>query len=293
MTPFLGLLALSLAAPLAPGALDVALLSAGEAGPECRLQSTAPPAGPAASELPAAEVRLEQLFLCGEEVAVVDFLDEGGRVAEGARQLEKLRWGGPKPPAALHDGLLRYKSVVADVSGARSAAVLLENKLEAKGFAPLGVVRVDVAAKEAALARESRRGGRAGPPGFTPDAVRWTGYDDGLREAAATRKPVCLVFYTTWCPHCHNYLRVFDDPRVVLKSQSFVMVKLDADQNSDLSRRYAPDGDYIPRTFFLSPDGELQPALAGRPPPDRYLYDESDPASLLAGMDRALASIAR
>jgi hypothetical protein len=67
------------------------------------------------------------------------------------------------------------------------------------------------------------------------------------------------------------------------------MIKLDKDKNKEISAKYKPDGEYIPRTYFLSPDGTLDEGLTADRPQYKYFYAENDPASILGGMDRALA----
>jgi protein-disulfide reductase (glutathione) len=121
--------------------------------------------------------------------------------------------------------------------------------------------------------------------------IKWMSYDEGLAAAKKSHKPICLIFFTTWCPHCKNYSGVFSDPAVVKKAQSFVMIRLDKDKNAELSKKYAPDGEYIPRTYFLSSDGTLDPALSETRDQYKYFYNEKDPASILAGMDRALKKL--
>ncbi len=121
--------------------------------------------------------------------------------------------------------------------------------------------------------------------------IKWMSYDNGLAAAKKDHKPICLVFFTTWCPHCKNYASVFSDPQVVKKAQSFVMIRLDKDKNAEISKKYAPDGEYIPRTYFLSSDGTLDPSLSETRDQFKYFYNEKDPASLLAGMDRALKKL--
>lgn len=118
--------------------------------------------------------------------------------------------------------------------------------------------------------------------------VHWRPFDAGLAEAKKAKKPVCLVVFTEWCPHCANYAKVFHDAKVVERSRSFVMIHVDKDQAADQSRRYAPDGEYIPRTMFLDAKGTLDPEIHA--PRDRYkfFFDESNPASVLAAMDVAL-----
>jgi len=121
--------------------------------------------------------------------------------------------------------------------------------------------------------------------------IKWRTYDDGLAEAKKAKKPVMLIFFTEWCPHCKNYSGVFHDPKVVAKSKDFVMIRLDKDQNAELSGKFAPDGQYIPRTLFLSSSGEFEAAVHAPRDQYKYFYDESDPKSLLAGMDAALAKL--
>jgi hypothetical protein len=118
--------------------------------------------------------------------------------------------------------------------------------------------------------------------------ISWQAYDTGLAAAAKEKKPVCLVFYTEWCPHCTNYSKVFHDPKVVEESKKFVMIRLDKDKNEAISKQYAPDGEYIPRTYFLTPDGKLTDVTAPRPQ-YKYFYDERNASSLLGGMQAALA----
>jgi thiol:disulfide interchange protein len=120
------------------------------------------------------------------------------------------------------------------------------------------------------------------------DAIAWRSYEDGLRQAKSENKPVCLVIYTTWCPHCTRYARMFHDPKVIASVKDLVMVKVDKDASPAISQKYSADGEYIPRTYFLAPDGEVAEIDAGRSD-YRYFYDAANPAPLLAAMQRALA----
>jgi len=122
--------------------------------------------------------------------------------------------------------------------------------------------------------------------------IDWLGYEDGLREASVSHRPVCLYFFTTWCPHCRNFERVLDDPRVIEKSRAFVMVKLDDEKEDALARKYSPDGRYFPRMLFLSQDGVLDPSITnGSRGRSKYTNSESDPNDLLRTMKRALAKL--
>ena len=122
-------------------------------------------------------------------------------------------------------------------------------------------------------------------------AIAWKGYDEGLAQAKKDKKPICLVFFTEWCPHCKNFSGVFHDDKVVETSKKFVMIKLDKDKNAEISKKYSPDGEYIPRTFFLSPDGKLAEDVHAPRDQYKYFYNERDPQSVLGGMELALQKL--
>ncbi len=111
-----------------------------------------------------------------------------------------------------------------------------------------------------------------------------------MRRATQQNKPILLVVYTTWCPHCRNFSHVFDDARVVAHARDFVMVRIDSDAQPDVAGKYARDGGYIPRTYFLAPDGTANTAVHTSNPRYQYFYDEHDPSPLLASMDAELGS---
>ena len=121
--------------------------------------------------------------------------------------------------------------------------------------------------------------------------ITWKGYDDGVALAKKEHKPICLIVYTEWCPHCTNYSKLFHDDKVVEQAKRFVTIRLDKDKNAELSKKFAPDGEYIPRTYFLRSDGTLDLALQAPRAEYKYFYNERDPAQLLAAMDTALKKL--
>ena len=149
-----------------------------------------------------------------------------------------------------------------------------------------GIAALAVIAGLLALPRPARAGGD-----WNDGQVQWQPYEAGLAAAKKDKKPVLLVFFTEWCPHCANYSKVFHDPKVVEQSKKFVMVRLDKDKNAELSKQYALDGDYIPRTYFLGSDATVDPDIHAPRPQYQFFYDEHDPAPLLASMDVALKKL--
>lgn len=157
----------------------------------------------------------------------------------------------------------------------------------------------DPAASSAPPAAPARnagaRGARAAATAETWNAaqIEWQPYEAGLARAKAQNKPVCLVLYTNWCPHCRNYSHVFDDAKVVEEARKFVMIKVNADEESAIAKQYQRDGSYIPRTFFLAPDGTLDPDIHAPRPKFMYFYDEKNAGPLLAGMAEALKKLVK
>jgi thiol:disulfide interchange protein len=159
----------------------------------------------------------------------------------------------------------------------------------------LGACRADPAVDAPVAAGESPPSPAAAAPAVTSPGetwnatqIDWQPYEAGLARAKAQHKPICLIFFTSWCQHCKAYSKIFDDPTVVEKARNFVMIRVNADDEGDLAHRFVKDGGYIPRTFFLASDGT--PDFDIRAPRDKfvYFYDERNPAAILAGM--ALAS---
>jgi thioredoxin-related protein len=121
----------------------------------------------------------------------------------------------------------------------------------------------------------------AGKP--APSSVQWTGWDAGLKRAAAVNRPVLVDVYTDWCGWCRRMDRdVYqrDDVRAYL-SRRFVTVKLDAESSnpatyatrryteSSLAARFRVTG--YPTTLFLKPNGEHLVNVPGYVPADRFL----------------------
>jgi thiol:disulfide interchange protein len=118
-------------------------------------------------------------------------------------------------------------------------------------------------------------------------AIAWRTPDEGLAEARRANKPVMVVLYTSWCPHCRNFSQVFADPKVVEASKRFVMIRANSDEAEAFASKYAPDGNYIPRTLFLKPDGELRTDVVASGGRFKYFYDEKDSTPLLNAMAKA------
>jgi thiol:disulfide interchange protein len=122
-------------------------------------------------------------------------------------------------------------------------------------------------------------------------AIAWHDMRSGVPEAIRTGKTAVLVFHAPWCTACRKYREVFRDPRIVEATRDFVMILVDADADKVTNGAFAPDGTYVPRTLFLTPDGDVRTDLTGKTDPERpHTIDIHKPDELLALLERARGS---
>jgi uncharacterized protein YyaL (SSP411 family) len=109
------------------------------------------------------------------------------------------------------------------------------------------------------------------PPPSAPvqaKTINWrTDFDAARREAEQARKYRLLFFHTEWCGYCRLMLeRTFTDAGVIaLVTEKFIPVKLDAEKEEELSRRYNITG--YPTTVIIDPRDREVGRVAGYLPP--------------------------
>lgn len=119
-------------------------------------------------------------------------------------------------------------------------------------------------------------------------AIAWRTLQTGIPEATGTGKTVAMVFHASWCTACRQYRTVFKDPRIVEASKDLVMILIDVDEDKVANGAFAPDGTYVPRTIFMTPDGEVRTDLTGKTDPEHpHTIDIQKPDELLALMQKA------
>jgi thiol:disulfide interchange protein len=98
----------------------------------------------------------------------------------------------------------------------------------------------------------------AGDMAIWPTSIDWTDYESGLAAAKKTNQPICLIIYADWCPKCRALAPALADPELVELSKSFVMIKQDQEAKPAWLEAYNSLGTYVPRIFFLKPDGAVR-----------------------------------
>ena len=85
---------------------------------------------------------------------------------------------------------------------------------------------------------------------------------EGLTIAKATKKPLMVDFFATWCGWCKKLDKdVYTNAEVVALSKEFVCVKVDTDKNSKDTEKYVIQG--LPTIAFLNSDGVLIDKIVG------------------------------
>ncbi len=122
--------------------------------------------------------------------------------------------------------------------------------------------------------------------GGTPDAkLSWEhGFDDAIRKAKASHRPLMVDFWASWCGWCHRLDKTtYVDPQVVqLAAASFVAVKVNTEgsaRETQIAGVY--DVSSLPTIAFLTPTGRLILRLSGYQGPGQF------PATLEQARDTA------
>lgn len=117
--------------------------------------------------------------------------------------------------------------------------------------------------------------------------IPWRGYSAGMREMARTNKPGVLVLQADWCLVCRHYQKQFRRPEMREFADDYVFILADVEADAELQRRYDVDGDYIPRTFVLAPDGGLAQEATGTHERQKFFVDPFRPDELTDLLERS------
>ena len=120
-------------------------------------------------------------------------------------------------------------------------------------------------------------------------SVPWRTWDQAVVEAKRTKKPICVVVYTDWCPRCRELAPIFDMPKISGLAKKFVMVHQNRDHAPPWLKKFSETGEYIPRVLFLNSKGELQKDITSGSARYPYFYSVQGWRALVASMNNALA----
>ena len=107
----------------------------------------------------------------------------------------------------------------------------------------------------------------------TSAGIKWErSFEEALKKAKATRKPILVDFWAEWCGWCHRLDKTtYVDPVVVRKADEFVAVKVNTEgsrKETEIAIRY--DVQSLPTILFLSPEGHPVHRLNGFQGPGQF-----------------------
>jgi tetratricopeptide (TPR) repeat protein len=107
----------------------------------------------------------------------------------------------------------------------------------------------------------------------TSPGIKWErSFEEALKKAKATRKPILVDFWAEWCGWCHRLDKTtYVDPVVVRKAEEFVAVKINTEgsrKETEVAIRY--DVQSLPTILFLSPEGHQVHRLNGFQGPGQF-----------------------
>jgi len=105
-----------------------------------------------------------------------------------------------------------------------------------------------------------------------PTEVNWMSYTDALAASKENGKPIMVLFTKTWCGACKN---LKSDIKNNLESfveasgkLNVVNIEEESDEVGFNVELYSKEGSYIPRTFFLDTEGNIDETAIG--PNEKY-----------------------
>ena len=122
-----------------------------------------------------------------------------------------------------------------------------------------------------------------------PKSVKWVSFSEGQSLAASSQKPMMVLVYASWCKQCKALAKAMSSPEFVKASAAFVMVLTDHDDKTQGLTYYTPNLTYVPRIFFMQPNGELWVELQSGNTRYPYFYQPKNLSSLLTNMRTSLA----
>lgn len=120
--------------------------------------------------------------------------------------------------------------------------------------------------------------------------VQWHSWEEGSKLAAQQSKPIFLLLYADWCPHCRALGAVFADPEIEALSKRFVMVRQNHDENPSWMEPFKKYGGYVPRIFFLDSKGKMREEVTSGHPRYPYFYAAEAPDFLKQSMRRVIGT---
>ena len=106
--------------------------------------------------------------------------------------------------------------------------------------------------------------------------IKWYDYEEGIKAAETQKKNVFLVVYADWCGVCKKYSKMFYNDEVIKQSENVILIRLNQDTDTDKIKQSKLVGEYVPRSYILNSDFEIQTSPYRTKKFDYYLSPGKD-----------------
>jgi thiol:disulfide interchange protein len=120
--------------------------------------------------------------------------------------------------------------------------------------------------------------------------VAWRTWEEALPLAKRESKPILVLIYADWCPHCRTLAPAFADPQVEALAKHFVMVRQNHDDDPAWLEPYKKYGGYVPRVFFFDSKGQMRDDITSGHPRYPFFYAGEHVDFLKQSMRRVIGS---
>lgn len=111
--------------------------------------------------------------------------------------------------------------------------------------------------------------------------LTWYDYDSGIELATHKKLPALLILYADWCSTCKSYSELFHLYQVEKELHDLVLIRVDVDDQPELSEAYNFDGKYVPRTFGITRQGHLASDLGSDTSRYAHFIPADEPLKLI------------
>ena len=117
----------------------------------------------------------------------------------------------------------------------------------------------------------------------------WMSIYDTEPQALKDRMPTMFLIHRTTCPSCKALLKsISRDTEFKTKTAGFLLADIEDDVDEKKADSYDVDGGYVPRVYFLDPEGEVIESIwniGTNYITSKYYY--YDMVSIYRGMEKA------
>ncbi len=117
--------------------------------------------------------------------------------------------------------------------------------------------------------------------------VAWMSWEEMLKISKEERKPVALMLYTDWCPHCKRLAPLFQEPEIAALSKELTMVLQSSSSRPTWMKDYQRYGNYVPRLLFLDKDLKVREDLNSGNTKHPYFYTPHGKGKLIESLKKA------